>query len=106
MKALRILADEHGMAVAPRRITLFNRGRAPPRSNGSRPSRSCEPGHSRCTRRPRISATCSSRSTGSTGLKDLLPTRAAVPLKRRERITFEYVLLKEVNDTPADRGAW
>jgi 23S rRNA (adenine2503-C2)-methyltransferase len=24
------------------------------------------------------------------------------PLKRRERITFEYVMLKDVNDTPED----
>jgi 23S rRNA (adenine2503-C2)-methyltransferase len=36
------------------------------------------------------------------GLKDLLDACRRFPLKRRSRITFEYVLLKEVNDTPED----
>ena len=36
------------------------------------------------------------------GLADLVDACARFPLKRRERITFEYVLLKDVNDTDAD----
>jgi 23S rRNA (adenine2503-C2)-methyltransferase len=36
------------------------------------------------------------------GLKDLLDACRKFPVKRRERITFEYVLLKDVNDTPED----
>ena len=36
------------------------------------------------------------------GLKELLDACRRFPLKRRERITFEYVLLREVNDTPED----
>ena len=36
------------------------------------------------------------------GLKELLDACRRFPLKRRERITFEYVLLKGVNDTPED----
>ncbi len=36
------------------------------------------------------------------GLKDLLDACRRFPLKRRHRITFEYVLLNEVNDTPED----
>ena len=36
------------------------------------------------------------------GLKELLDACRRFPLKRRERITFEYVMLKDVNDTPED----
>ena len=36
------------------------------------------------------------------GLADLVAACARFPLKRRERITFEYVLLRDVNDTDAD----
>ena len=36
------------------------------------------------------------------GLVDLLDACRRFPLKRRQRITFEYVLLREVNDTPED----
>jgi 23S rRNA (adenine2503-C2)-methyltransferase len=36
------------------------------------------------------------------GLKELLDACRRFPLRRRNRITFEYVLLKEINDTPED----
>ena len=36
------------------------------------------------------------------GLAELIDTCRRFPLKRRHRITFEYVLLKGVNDSPAD----
>ena len=36
------------------------------------------------------------------GLKELLDACRRFPLKRRERITFEYVMLQDVNDTPED----
>jgi 23S rRNA (adenine2503-C2)-methyltransferase len=36
------------------------------------------------------------------GLRELLDACRRFPLKRRERITFEYVLLQDVNDTPED----
>jgi 23S rRNA (adenine2503-C2)-methyltransferase len=36
------------------------------------------------------------------GLADLVAACKRFPLKRRERITFEYVLLDGVNDTPHD----
>lgn len=35
-------------------------------------------------------------------LEELLETLRAVPLKKRSRITIEYVMLKGVNDSPAD----
>jgi 23S rRNA (adenine2503-C2)-methyltransferase len=36
------------------------------------------------------------------GLKELLDACRRFPVKRRERITFEYVVLKDVNDSPDD----
>jgi 23S rRNA (adenine2503-C2)-methyltransferase len=36
------------------------------------------------------------------GLRELLDACRRFPLKRRERITFEYVMLQDVNDTPED----
>ncbi|HXT30663.1 MAG TPA: radical SAM protein, partial [Vicinamibacterales bacterium] len=36
------------------------------------------------------------------GLKELLEACRRFPVKRRERITFEYVMLKDVNDTDED----
>ena len=35
-------------------------------------------------------------------IEELLDACRRFPLKRRERITFEYVMLKDVNDTPED----
>ena len=36
------------------------------------------------------------------GLRDLIEACKRFPVKQRDRITFEYVLLDGVNDTPAD----
>jgi 23S rRNA (adenine2503-C2)-methyltransferase len=36
------------------------------------------------------------------GLRELLAACRVFPLKRRNRITFEYVLLADLNDTPED----
>jgi 23S rRNA (adenine2503-C2)-methyltransferase len=36
------------------------------------------------------------------GLADLMAACRAFPVRKRSRITFEYVLLDEVNDTPED----
>ena len=36
------------------------------------------------------------------GLKELLDACRRFPIKRRERITFEYVMLQDVNDSPED----
>ena len=35
-------------------------------------------------------------------MKELLDACRRFPLKRRDRITFEYVMLQDVNDTPED----
>jgi 23S rRNA (adenine2503-C2)-methyltransferase len=101
MKALRMLADERGMAVSPRRITLSTVGVLP---NLERLA--TEP------LMPNLAISLHSTTEDQRdrlvpvnrkyGLVDLLDACRRFPLKRRQRITFEYVLLNEVNDTPED----
>ena len=101
MKALRILADEHGLAVSPRRVTLSTVGVLPALERLA-----TEPVM------PNLAISLHS-TTGAQrdllvpinrkyGIEELLNACRKFPLKRRERITFEYVMLKDVNDTPED----
>jgi 23S rRNA (adenine2503-C2)-methyltransferase len=101
MKALRILGDEHGLAVAPRRITLSTVGVLPALERLA-----TEPFM------PNLAISLHSTTEDQRdllvpinrkyGLKELLDACRRFPLKRRERITFEYVLLEDVNDSPED----
>ena len=101
MKALRILADEHGLAVSPRRITLSTVGVLP---NLERLA--TEP------LMPNLAISLHSTTEEQRdllvpinrkyGLNDLLDACRRFPVKRRERITFEYVMLQDVNDSPED----
>jgi 23S rRNA (adenine2503-C2)-methyltransferase len=101
MKALRILHDEHGLALPERRITLSTVGVLPALERL---------GHE--TLMPNLAISLHSTTEDQRdalvpvnrkyGLKDLVDACRAFPLKRRRRITFEYVLLGGVNDTPAD----
>jgi 23S rRNA (adenine2503-C2)-methyltransferase len=101
MKALRILHSDQGLAVSPRRVTLSTVG--------------IIPGLERLAREPfmpnlaiSLHATTDEQRTALVPpnrrypLADLLQACRQFPLKRRSRITFEYVLLNEVNDTPED----
>jgi 23S rRNA (adenine2503-C2)-methyltransferase len=101
MKALRILHSAHGLAVPPRRVTLSTVG--------------IVPGLERLAREPlmpnlaiSLHATTDEQRTALVPpnrrypLADLLEACRRFPLKKRSRITFEYVLLNEVNDTPED----
>ena len=101
MKALRILHSEHGLAVSPRRITLSTVG--------------IVPGLERLAREPlmpnlavSLHATTDEQRTALVPpnkkypLADILDACRRFPLKKRSRITFEYVLLDGVNDTPDD----
>ena len=101
MKALRILHSEHGLAVSPRRVTLSTVG--------------IVPGLERLAREPlmpnlaiSLHATTEEQRTQLVPpnrkypLADILATCRRFPLKNRSRITFEYVLLDGVNDTPED----
>lgn len=101
MKALRMLADERGLAVSPRRVTLSTVGVLP---NLERLA--TEP------LMPNLAISLHATTEDQRdllvpinrkyGLKELLDACRRFPIKRRERITFEYVLLKDVNDTDED----
>ena len=101
MKALRILADEHGLAIAARRITLSTVGVLPALERLA-----TEPVM------PNLAISLHSTTEEQRdmlvpinrkyGLKELLDACRRFPVKRRERITFEYVMLNDVNDTPED----
>jgi 23S rRNA (adenine2503-C2)-methyltransferase len=101
MKAIRILASEHGLAVSPRRVTLSTVG--------------VLPGLRRLAAEPLMPNLAVSLH-GTTdeqrgllvplnrkyGLDEIIEACREFPLKRRNRITFEYVLLEGVNDAPDD----
>ena len=101
MKALRILADDHGMAVNPRRVTLSTVGVLPALERLA-----TEPVM------PNLAISLHATTEDQRdmlvpvnrkyGLKELLDACRRFPVKRRERITFEYVMLKDVNDSPGD----
>ena len=101
MKALRILADEHGMGVSPRRVTLSTVGVLPALERLA-----TEPVM------PNLAISLHATTEEQRDLlvpinrkysiEELLNACRRFPLKRRERITFEYVMLKDVNDTPED----
>jgi 23S rRNA (adenine2503-C2)-methyltransferase len=101
MKALRMLHSEHGLAVSPRRVTLSTVG--------------IIPGLRRLAHEPlmpnlAISLHATTEEQRSElvppnrkyPLTDILETCRRFPLKKRSRITFEYVMLEGVNDTPED----
>ena len=101
MKALRMLADEHGFAMSGRRMTLSTVGVLPALERLA-----TEP------LMPNLAISLHSTTEEQRdllvpinrkyGLKELLDACRRFPLKRRERITFEYVMLQGVNDTPED----
>ncbi len=101
MKALRILADEHGLSVNPRRVTLSTVGVLP-----ALEKLATEP------LMPNLAVSLHATTEEQRdllvpinrkyGLRELLDACRRFPVKRRDRITFEYVLLKDVNDTDDD----
>ena len=101
MKALRMLGDEHGMAVSSRRITLSTVGVLPNlerlATEPFMPNVAISLHATTEDQRDRLVPV-----NRKYGLVDLLDACRRFPLKRRQRITFEYVLLREVNDTPED----
>ncbi len=101
MKALRMLHAEQGLAVSPRRVTLSTVGLVP--------------GLERLAREPlmpnlaiSLHATTDEQRTALVPPNRRYPLDAILdacrrfPLKKRSRITFEYVMLDQVNDTPED----
>jgi 23S rRNA (adenine2503-C2)-methyltransferase len=101
IKATRLLTDPGGMAISPRRITLSTSGIIPKIRELAR-----EPV------RPKLAISLNASTeeqrqalmpiTRKYHLNDLLEACRQYPLRPWEKLTFEYVLLKGVNDTDAD----
>ncbi len=101
MKALRILADEHGFALPPRRVTLSTVGLLPALQRLAK-----EP------IMPNLAISLHAPTDETRGelvplnkkygIAEIIEACKRFPLKKRGRITFEYVLLAGVNDRPED----
>lgn len=101
LKATRLLTDEGGVGLSPRRITLSTAGIIPAMEAlgraAVRPKLAVSLNASTDEQRRRLMPV-----TRKYPLKDLLAACRAYPLRPWERLTFEYVLLQGVNDTDAD----
>jgi 23S rRNA (adenine2503-C2)-methyltransferase len=101
IKATRILTDPAGIGISPKRITLSTAGIVP---------KIAELGREPVRPKLAISLNASYEDqrrelmpiTRKYSLKDLLAACKAYPLRPWEKLTFEYVLLKGVNDSDAD----
>ena len=99
MRALRILNDEHGLALPPRRVTLSTVGLLPALERLAR-----EP------LMPNLAISLHAPTDAlrgdlvplnkKYGVREIIDACQRFPLTRRRRITFEYVLLAGVNDSP------
>ena len=101
MKALRLLHEEHGLAVSPRRVTLSTVGLVPELERLAQepvmPNLAISLHATTETQRTALVPPNKKHS-----LTSLIEACRKFPLKRRSRITFEYVMLAGVNDTPED----
>jgi 23S rRNA (adenine2503-C2)-methyltransferase len=101
LKATRILVDPTAVGMSERRITVSTSGIIP---------KIAELGAAEVRPKLAISLNASTEETRQElmpitrkwHLKDLLEACRAYPLRSWEKLTFEYVLLKNVNDTDAD----
>src|SRR3954447_7874250 len=99
MRALRILNDDHGLAVPPRRVTLSTVGLLPALERLAQ-----EP------LMPNLAISLHAPTdevrgelvplNRKYGVKEIIEACERFSLARRRRITFEYVLLAGVNDSP------
>ncbi len=100
-RALRILSDEHGASVSPRRITLSTAGHVP----GIQKLAAADLG---------VNLSVSLSATTDAVRNEIMPINRrwpivelleacrAYPLPNRRRLTFEYVMLDGVNDSHED----
>jgi 23S rRNA (adenine2503-C2)-methyltransferase len=101
MKAVRILADRAGIGIPLRRITISTSGIVPRILDLARE-----------LVRPKLAVSLNASTDEQRTalmplnrrypLKDLLSACRAYPLRPRERLTFEYVLLDGINDSDQD----
>jgi 23S rRNA (adenine2503-C2)-methyltransferase len=101
MKALRMLNDEQGLSIGPRRVTLSTVGLVPMLDKLAQeelmPNLAISLHATTEEQRAAIVPPAKKYS-----LHDILDACRRFPLKKRSRITFEYVLLEGVNDSPED----
>ena len=101
MRALRILAEEHGFDISTRRITLSTVGLLPALERLAKEE--VMPNLAISLHAPtdlqRGELVPINRKYG---IADIINACRQFPLSRRSRITFEYVLLAGVNDSPQD----
>ncbi len=101
MKAIRLMTDPEGLSVSPRRITLSTSGVVPKiRSLASEPVI------------PNLAISLNATTdevrdvlipiNRKWNIAELLEACREFPLEKRRRITFEYVLIDGVNDSPED----
>jgi len=101
MAALEVMADDQGLAVHPKRVTLSTVG--------------VVPGLEKLANEPlmpnlaiSLHATTDAQRSALVpinkryDLAELIAVCKRFPIRKRSRITFEYVLLNGVNDTPED----
>jgi 23S rRNA (adenine2503-C2)-methyltransferase len=101
LKATRILTDSSGVGMSQKRITLSTSGIVPKIEEMGR-----------AAVRPKLAISLNASNeeqrrelmpiTRKYHLVDLMEACKAYPLRPWEKLTFEYVLLKDVNDTDAD----
>jgi 23S rRNA (adenine2503-C2)-methyltransferase len=101
MAAVRILTDTHGLAVHPRRITISTVGLVPAIERLAN-----EPVM------PNLAVSLHATTdelraalvpvNKKYGIRQIIDACRRFPLAKRSRITFEYVLLAGVNDSPED----
>src|ERR1700730_7607906 len=101
IKATRILLDPDGFGLSPRRITISTAGVIPKIEEWGR-----EPVRPKLAISLNASTEASRRElmpiTRKYHLRDLMDACRTYPLRPWEKLTFEYVLLRGVNDTDAD----
>ena len=101
MKALRILADDEGLGVHPRRITLSTVGVVPAMAKLA---------HEELMPNLAISLHATTEAQRDRlvpinkkyDIEELIEACRRIPLRRRGKITFEYVMLAGENDSPED----
>lgn len=101
MKSIRIMAEENGLGISPKRVTVSTSGIIPRiRDFAKEPVRP----HLAIS----LSATTDESRTGlmpingKYRLEELMKACREFPLDDRERLTFEYVMLDGINDSDED----
>jgi len=101
LKATRLLTDENGVGMSPKRITVSTSGIVPKMYELAK-----------ADVRPKLAISLNASNeeqrqalmpiTRKYHLRDLMEACREYPLRPWEKLTFEYVLLKGVNDSDAD----